>query len=271
MQPKKSLAALGLLLAACVVPDGARPSATFGVDVATQNNRRGVVLNERLVAQPSVSVALPAEQQGTLVARTWGNLDLSNSNGDAWVPDADRFGFSQLDWSLLYEQAIDDYLLTMGFITYNLPKGGMLAKSAATSEFMVEASTQLSDEYWALQPRIALHYDYDAIDGVYLRLGVAREFAIDEKLGADVDLHLGWMDDNQAYYTYGAMMQQYASSGFADLRITGRLTYAISDHIAAHGFASLSELVDGDFRDKLDEVGIDSAQMWIGAGVTWSY
>ncbi len=267
----RTLSPLPLLLTcvACVVPDGARPSATFGIDLATQNNRRGVVLNERLVAQPSVSVALPAEQDGTIVARTWGNIDLSNSNGDAWVPDADRFGFSQLDWSLLYEQVLGEHLLTMGFITYNLPKGGMLPQSAATSEFMIEGSTRI--EFWDLQPRLALHYDYDAVDGVYLRTGVAREFPIDDKLSGDVDLHLGWMDDNQAYYTYGGMMQSYGKSGLADLRLTGRLTYALGPHMSAHGFAAFSEVLTAKSRDNLDDVGIDSAQFWVGAGVTWSY
>lgn len=262
-----------LCSASCVVPDGARPSVTYGLDVATQNNRRGVVLNERLVAQPSVAVALPAEKEGTIVARTWGNMDLSNANGDAWVPKGDRFGFSQLDWSLLYEQLLGDYLLVMGLNTYSLPKGGMLIRGTGTSELMVEGSTKLSDEYWNLQPRLAVHWDYDEIDGMYFQAGVSRDFPIDEKLSGELDLALGWMDDNQAYYTYGGIMANNWSkkSGFADCSLTGRLNYSISEHIEAHGFLTFSDVVTGRFRDNLDDVGIDASQVYLGAGVTWSY
>jgi len=258
-----------LAASACVVPDNARPTATIALEAKSAYVHRGMIQNEKGVLQPSVVTTLPAKKDGTVVLRSWGNMDLSNDTGDAWLPDGHEFRFSQLDWDLLYEQVLGEWLLTMGIVSYNLPNGleFPFGERGATTELLVEGTTRLP-EYWDLKPSIALHYDYDEVDGAYIHGALAKDFELDEKSSVEVELGLGWSDDNQSEWNYA---QAPPSSGFADLTLEGRYAYRIDDHTRVKAMLGYSTVVDGDYSKWIEDIGIDDTILWIGTGVEWSY
>ena len=250
----------------CIVPDDARPRATFGLNAATESNFRGMVQNETGVLEPALTVSLPAEQEGTLVLRGAGTLDLANDTGDAWRPDGHGGRFSSLDWAFLYEQALDDSLLTFGVINYNLPNGleFQFGERGATTELLVEYMHDFS----GTQPGIQLSYDVDEVEGLYLKAFVGREFELDKDWSVRGDFSLGWMDGKQAAWNYA---QAPESSGLADARLSAEFAYRVDEHTTSKAFLAYSDVIDSDYRDWIDALGIETSRTWIGLGIEWSY
>lgn len=261
--------ALLLMSTACVVPEGAKPDAIFAVDVASKYVHRGMVQNDRGVMQPSAVVVLPTKKDGAIIARTWANMDLSNDTGDAWLPDGHAGKFSQIDFNLLYEQSFEEAVVTAGIVSYNLPNGleFPFGERGATTEFLVEGQWFLPEDAFSLVPFLELHYDFDEVDGLYVRGGVERAFEIDEKLSITADLGLAWMDGDQSQWNYA----QPGDSGLADLTLRARGEYKLDAHTSATGFIAYSRVMDSTFRDWFDVIGIDADQLYLGLGVRWAY
>lgn len=260
---------LFLMSTSCVVPDGATPDVNLRLDAASKYVHRGMVQNEEGVVQPSAVVVLPAKKDGALIFRSWANMDLSNDTGDAWLPDGHAGKFSQIDFNVLYEQSFDDAVVTAGIVSYNLPNGleFPFGERGATTEFLVEGRWQLSDKAYELVPFLALHYDFDEVDGLYVRGGVERVFEIDEKTNVTADFGLSWMDGDQAQWNYA----QPGDSGLADLTLRATAERVLDDHTTVTGFLAYSRVMDSTFRDWFDLIGIDPNQLYLGIGFRWSY
>ena len=269
--PRRLFVLLPLVsLAACVVPDGARPNANLGVDIASAYVFRGMIQNENGVIQPSGVIALPTKKDGTIIARTWANMDMSNDTGDAWLPDGHAGKFSQIDYNLLYEQRLDDATLTAGFINYNLPNGleFPFGERGATSEFLVEGSYQLPDSWLAIVPALAVHYDFDEVEGFYIRGSLGHEHEFNEKMLLATELGLAWMDGNQAFWHYAEPTDR---SGLADLTLRGTFEYGFDNHTTASAFLAYSTIVDSQYREWFDTIGLRPEQFYGGIGIRWSY
>lgn len=259
-----------LLAASCVVPENAVPNTTIGVDLASKYVHRGMVQSENGVLQTTGIIALPAKQDGTIIARVWANQDLSNDTGDAWMPDGHAGKFSQIDFNLLYEQRFDSATVTAGFVSYNLPNGleFPFGERGATSEFLVEGRYQLSKSFLSLIPLLAIHYDYDEVEGFYIEAGLGHEYRFNEKALLRTDFGLAWMDGDQAWWNYG---QADRSSGLADLTLRGAFEYTLQANTIASVFAAYSRVMDSAYRDWFDFIEIDPDQFYVGLGIRWEY
>ena len=254
------------LCSSCVVAEGTRPRVTYGLELASEDNHRGMVQNETGVLRPSLAVALPAKKEGNIVVIGDGSIDLANDTGDAWLPDGHGGRFSRLDWKLLYEQRLDNVLMTYGVVNYNLPNGleFPFGERGATTELLLETFVDID----GLQPGFALNYDVDEVDGLYVNAFVGKSFIFDEDWSLRTDLGLGWMDEKQAAWNYA---QAPKHSGLADLRLSGEARYRIDEHTSATALLAYSEVIDGEYRDWIDTLGIETTRLWLGLGIEWSY
>ncbi len=240
------------------------------MDVATKYVHRGMVQNEEGVLQSSLDTSLAARKDGRLIARAWGNLDLSNDTGDAWLPDGHGGRFSQIDFHFLYEQAFESAVLTMGLVSYNLPNGLEFpnGERGATAEVLLAYTAQLPPSLLKLEPTLEVHYDVDEVDGAYVRGSLARSFVLSEDWFADLAVGVAWMDENQAFWNYAQAPQ---TSGIADATLVGRVSYAVDRHTTVNFQAAYSDVVDSDFVDWFEVIGIEETQTWVSLGVSWSY
>lgn len=268
---QKLWAAAAVLLGstACVVPENTVPQLDASLDAASKFVHRGMVQNENGVVQPSVAVSLPAKSEGTIIARTWGNIDLSNDTGDAWLPDGHAGKVSQLDLNLLYVQALGDLTVTSGFNSYLLPNGleFPFGERGQTSEFMVESVYQLSEKWLSLAPFLSVHYDFDEVQGFYVRGGAQHELDIDEKTRLQTLLSVGWMDDEMVFWNYA----DPDNSGVADAKVRATVVHDLMPHVSLTGFAEYSTIVDPDLQDWFGLIGVDPDQLYAGVGVRWAY
>jgi hypothetical protein len=249
-----------------VIEDGARPNVAMDLRYESAEVHRGVLQADGGVFIPSTTISLPTKEDGTIVVNTEGSIELSDDNGSAWRPDGHSGRFSRLDWSALYEQRLEDALLTFGLISYNLPNGSEFAfgERGATTEFLVEAMTEVG----GVSPSLSANYDFDEAKGLYLQAAVGKDVELREGLQLGLEVSLGWMDEDQAFWQ---MAQEPPASGLADLRLTAELAYALDAHTSALLEVGYSEMVDDDFKTWMNFIGIDPRQGWVGAAVRWSY
>ncbi|MEM7517194.1 MAG: hypothetical protein AAF368_09760 [Planctomycetota bacterium] len=241
----------------------------MSADLASQFNFRGMPNNERGVLQASTDVVLPTKvETGALAFKAWANIDLSNSTGDAWFPDGHAGEPSQIDLHASYSETYRGFDVAFGLVSYALqnPDDFVLAPSGErgeTKEFFASASREIA---YDLVPSLTLHWDFDEAEGIYLNAALFRQFPINEKFVADANLSVGWSDENQSDWTYGL-----EESGIADVRLRGGLSYFLDRHTTLRSTLNFSTVVDSDLDDWFDLIGVDSDNLWLTLGATWSY
>jgi len=264
-----------LLMASCVVAPESSPRARFDLAALSQYNHRGVPEVDTGVVQGSSVVTLPTKDGGGLSIGAWGNVNVRDDTGDAWFPDGAAGDFSEVRFFGRYSRKFGEVDTTFALTNYTLTQGSEFVLGpaqgvrGATNE--VSATVSRSELFAGITPRLEVHYDYDEVEDFYLRAGLARSFAINEKLTLDLDLHLGYSGADQAEWTIGV-----AESGLSDLGLDARLAYPLASNITLSLFMGASTLVDSAFRDWFEvltdsDLPIDADNVWAGIGATWTY
>lgn len=248
----------------CIVAKDARPELDVGVDVASQYNFRGMPMNTTGVLQPSLNAALPAKGGAYLDFTAWANMDLQNDTGDAWLPDGHEGTFSEIDLSFAYSNQFDWGDLGTGYHSYNWPNGTEFpfGERGATGEVFLSYGKEVVGVY----PQIMVRYDVREVDDFYIWGGVSDGWNLRQDLVFDLALRLAWAGSSMAEWLYGL-----AQGGLADLRVSGVVSYAFSEHIVLRGEIAGSTMVDGTMRDWFDTIGIDPTNAWVSVGAVWSY
>lgn len=260
-----------ILSSSCIVPADAQPDVSIGVDLANKRVHRGMVQTDDYALTTSAEIVIPAKQKGRIVLSTIANMDLTNDTGDAWLPNGHAGKFSQIDYNVLYEQQLGERaLITGGFINYNLPNGleFPLGERGATSEFMLAGTYSLPEDFFSLQPSLAMHYDFDEVEGFYFVMGLGHSHDVSEVTTLRSSFGLGWMDGDQTFWNYG---QPSRSSGLADATLRVDVDHEIQQGTILTGFLAYSRIVDSELREWFDVINIDPTQLAIGAGVRWLF
>lgn len=264
-------------LSACLVAPESSPKVEFRVEAATQYNQRGTPNVKTPVVQPEGTVTLPTKDGGSLSLGAWWNLNLKDDTGHAWYPDGHGQDFTDVELRLRYGRTFGAATdVTFGLTNYTLADGSEFVNTPAQgvrgSTNEVSLTVAQREIALGITPRVEIHYDYDEIDGYYLRAGATRGFVLDEKLRLDLELHLGYSDEKHSFWMYGI-----DEAGFADLGAEVRLGYQIDAATNVSLFVAGSSLVDKDLRDWFDGVLTDSGlpiasdNLWGGIGVSWNF
>ncbi|MEM7263213.1 MAG: hypothetical protein AAF488_14580 [Planctomycetota bacterium] len=252
-----------LSLSGCILPEEVTPLVGSSFAVATQYNHRGMVQNEKGVAQGSLRVDVPVRGDGNLRIETWANMDLGNDTGDAWMPNGHGGKVTEVDLMAAYSRRIGAIGATLGVVSYILPNGLEFpnGERGTTTEWFLS----IVGEILGVTTEAELHYDWDEVDGYYAKVGARKGFKR-EKLGAEIGAHLSYSDDDHSDWTYGL-----SESGFADVRATGKVTYDFDDRTTFYGELGLSTIIDSELRDWFDLIGIEENNVWLELGVNWRF
>ena len=145
-------------------------------DIFSKYVWRGQNLVDDWVLQPGANVSYKG-----LTASFWGNLDLTDENGD-------QGEFSEIDWTLDYSgqvPGVDVLSYSLGFINYDFPASG---------------ADDTWEIYWGFgldvmaSPSVTVYHDVDEVDGTYVSFGIGHSFESLNELGLGVDLSasIGW-------------------------------------------------------------------------------
>jgi hypothetical protein len=213
---------------------------------------RGQNLSDDPVFQPRVS----ANYKG-LAASIWGNIDLTNINGNSG-------DFSELNYSLDYLAAVpgsEGLGYSIGVIYYDFP------------------GTDLPDTrevYWGLSldlplsPSITVYHDVDEAEGSYISLGLAHsiekvgELSSDLPVGMEMGAGLGWGSGPYNKYYWGtdqSKMQDLFFSVSFRVEVTGWTVSPSLNYVT---------LLSDDIRHT-DVYGTDSDCFFAGVSISKSF
>lgn len=260
-----AVAGLCLALSGCIFKPDSPPLVDARVWYASQYNHRGQVMNDRGVAQADLNLNLETRDGGEIDIYGFANVDLSNSTGDAWMPDGHAGKVTETDIKASYSRTLGPVDAGAGLLTY-VPANGEsfpFGRRGTTTEMFGTVSGTIP---LGIEPRFEAHYDFDEGDGWYLRAGLGRTFAILEKLSVGLDATAGWTSKNQSKWDYGIDEQ-----GFSDVRGTLEVRYEWDPQFDTFVGVHFSTIIDDDIRDWFDQVGIEQDNLWVTAGLGWHY
>ena len=210
---------------------------------------RGQNLNDDPVFQTAASVSY-----GGLSAGIWGNMDLTNINGNTG-------DFSEIDYSLDYSAAMPGFEgigYSLGAIYYDFPG----TATPATAELYGALNFDLP-----LSPSVTLYHDVDEADGIYVSFAAGHTMEKIAALGSDIGVgmqigaSLGWGSASYNRY-YWATPQ----SKLNDLVLSVSFPIQIAGWTSAPSVYYVT-LVSDDIRDS-DMYGTDSDFFLVGIGIS---
>jgi len=269
---------LGLCLlpsVACLAPADGPRLYDANVQYATQYNHRGMVMNEIGVLQGDATITIPTKDEGSLRLFVFGNIDLSNDTGDAWMPNGHAWELTELDLLASYSRSIGgSKVLSAGIISYALFNGSDYALGPAVSAALTprgetkELFVRLDGEIAQFRPYVALHLDVDEHNGWYVDGGARREWQLDEKLFFNVEGIVGLNDDKHALWTYG--VPNGDGGGLADLRLVTSLEHDLSETTTLFGRIGYSTILGSEIADWFDVIEVETENTWLVLGAGWS-
>jgi hypothetical protein len=209
---------------------------------------RGQNLSDDPVFQPGIGITW-----GKFTAGFWGNMDLTNINGNSG-------DFSELDYSLDFSDdfpGIDWLSYSVGVIYYDFP---------GTS---VPDTTEV---YWGLgfdvlsNPTITVYHDVDEADGTYVNLGFSHSFDEIAKIGnmpvgMELGAGLGWGSSKYDRYYWGvsgSKMQDLSFSVAFPVEVIGWTVTPSLNYVT---------LLSGTIRDT-DAYSTDSDYFFAGVSIS---
>jgi opacity protein-like surface antigen len=201
--------------------------ATVGVDVNSAYVWRGITFNDGFVIQPSIDVT-----EGGFGLNVWGNID-----GDDYDDTLDSGEFSEVDITLSYGFDLEPVGVTVGYIEYLFPAGGL-----GTRELFLSLGM---DIVGALSGGLDIYYDFDEVETFYMNLSLAYSASLNEKTSLDLGAGIGYAGDE--YCADG-------DSGLYDYILSAGLSYAVSDSLSLGAAINYADSVD---EDKLPDQDAD--------------
>jgi len=187
-----------------------------------------------------------------LTVAIWGNLELTNINGNSG-------DFTELDYSLDYLGQLTKLLgYSVGVIYYDFPG----TKTKDTTEL-----------YWGLNldaplsPSVTVYHDIDEAEGSYVSLGFAHaieqigEIAPGTPVGLELSASIGWGSRSYDKYYWGT-----AQSKLNDLTASAAFPIELAGWTVTPGVHYVTLLSD-DLRDT-DAYGTASDHFFVGIGLS---
>lgn len=244
-----ALAAGTMLLGTVGADEKALPfDVELGADLFSHYVWRGMVLTDDPVIQPSLTISKETAA-GTFGFNVWGSFDLTDINEG----NGSDFRLQEIDYTLSYAKSLTEWIdFEAGVIYYRFP--------GTTYDSTWEGYASLSFPAVSLfTPSITAYYDFDEVEGWYIKAAIEREFAITEAVTLGLSASLGFADAD-----YNAAYFDVDESAFTDLNFGAALSYQVTENFSVGASAGYMILVDSDIRDEVSDK--DKFYMGVSAG-----
>ncbi|HVS13476.1 MAG TPA: TorF family putative porin [Thermoanaerobaculia bacterium] len=217
------------------------PAITVDYDVALASAYvwRGVTFTDGAVFQPSIT----ASHASGFSLNVWGNLDVDDVNGLAG-------DFQEVDVTLSYGFGGDTVSVEVGLIDYLFPN----AVGPETHEVYLSVGFDV-----ALQPSVAVYYDFDVIEGAYATVGIEHGAGLGGGWSWSVALLAGLASEEFAAFVAGG-----ADGG----PFNGNVTFTVSRDLGRGSFGAFVAYSDSLDDDVLPDQAVD---LYGGVSFAWSF
>jgi uncharacterized protein (TIGR02001 family) len=262
-----------LVVAGLVATAAPVTAQTVGADLSVFSSYvwRGLSLTNKPVAQPDIYVTIPAGQ-ASITLGGWANIDLGKyddpSNDISESGGSSAFNFAEFDpWAEVSFPVGAKTTLTAGTTAYIYPNNAGLTSDFNTVEVYAKAAFAVP-----LNPKLAVWYDVDKVDGAYFEASVSHSVPLGEKnsltLGALAGFSAGQGSNPDANGVPQAEFFNFVDDGFAhaDFSVGLPLTagvFSITPVMHVH-FCS-------DENTKITSpTSTSDAKLWGGVTISWS-
>jgi hypothetical protein len=251
------------LCASCVFDSDRRPLVDASVTARSAYVFRGQTFTERPVVHVDSAMQLPAKGEGTVTVAGFGNLELSDSIGEAWGAEGHRGELTQMDLWVGYSKRIGATEVTLGARHYSWPTGEAFrfAPFPSTSE----VALRVGGEVAGLGAALTAHWDIDAAGSLYARADLSRSVALSERTTLEVAAWLGWSDAEHSDWLY-----RTRKNALADVGVSVDVRYDLDDVTSARVGVLGSTIVDDALRDWFAP-RIDADVVVASLGVAWAF
>lgn len=209
---------------------------------------RGQIINDNMVAQPSVTAA-----KGPFSLNVWGNWNaVTRHDGD---------DDTEIDYTAAYTLpfSTEDVTLDAGLICYTFPGSGNEVKT--TEEVFLKSTFNNI----LLTPVASVYYDIDEVNGWYGNLAVSQPVEISDAMSAEIGGSVGYgtRTYNKAYFG-----DNNGSGAVNDYNVYVSTEYALTEKLSLGALLQYTRLDNGVGHDALAN-GANNDILW--GGVTLSY
>lgn len=266
LRPKLLGAAAVLAVVASASARTARAQATVGADLGLFSGYvwRGVSLTNRPVGQPNVYVAFPAGNASVTVGG-WANVDLGrydDADDFSQSGGVSSFNLSEFDPWAEVSVPIGQATMTGGVVGYLFPNDFGATDDFNTWEVYGKVGLAVP-----LNPKLAVYYDFDKVNGAYIEGSVGHSLPLGSSLSLNLGA-LGGLSAGQAEADAPDELNNFSENGFTHLDLSAGVPFPV-------GIFSITPvihfLVNGDEFTKLTAPEDESdVKLWGGLTISWS-
>ncbi len=219
-------------------------SGSASVDILSNYVWRGQKLSNSWVVQPSVGIGY-----GGFSANIWSNYD-----SDASIDEGDGHGeFTETDFTLSYEYAIDKLSLGAGYIYYALDGAN------DTQEFFVSAGYDV-----LLSPSLTVYYDYDEGNGAFIVAGIGHSFGMMKDISLDIGATAGFNIEDKVM---GLDSKGEEFTDFYNGELSAALSIPVTKAISVTPKIAYSFPLSNDAEDAISSVSNDGDDSVLYGGI----
>ena len=247
---------IGILLSAQISEGQSEVTVDAEVSIYSAYVWRGQVINDELVAQPSLTAS-----KGGFSFNAWGNFDLTDNIETTSSTDTEG-EFSEIDLTLSYALPLDgDVSVEVGYIEYIFPKQGdseqaTVVEDTDTREVYVSAGLDVP-----LAPTLSANWDVDEADGgLYLTLGLSHSVdLVEESLSAELGFSISYATEDYNEFYFGVNDDEWN-----DGNISLSTTYSANESCSITGLIQYSWLIDSTIERAAKATYFDDNELWGG-------
>lgn len=213
---------------------------------------RGQVLNNGMVAQPSLTVA-----KGPLSFSVWANYNADGKQGNS---DTD---FTEYDFTLAYRLPegliMDGVDLDVGIIKYEY--AGSWKDADNTEEIFAVATFNNI----ILTPVFSVYYDINEANGWYGNFALSQGVEISEAMTAEIGTSIGYGTRNYNNTYFGA---DNGSGAVNDYNVYASASYVLTEQLSLGALLQYTYL-DGGVQN--DAAGLKDDLVWGGLNLSYKF
>jgi len=223
---------------------------------------RGQVINDQPVAQPFLNIS-----KNGVSLNVWGNYNLTDRI-------TKQFDFNEIDLTLQYLLPIKVVEISFGIVEYTYPNKTFMdiktPEGTETCETTMketrEVFTQIKYPNSFVVPSLAVNYDFDEANGLYVLAGLSKDVELINKLILTPSVSTGCGNAKfNEYYFYNK--KSAFNNGSADVV----LKYNINDNWYTSARLSYTWLWDDGIRDSAKQIYFDDNLLYGGVTVGYAF
>jgi hypothetical protein len=231
-------------------------TASVAVPILSAYVWRGIIVTDKLVAQPNVTIS-----KFGFSFNTWTNYNFTDAYSEETKDE-----FSEVDLTLSYSRAIGKVTVGAIYAEYLYPHQAFIGEDGIAAAVHGTREVQLSAGIPGihLAPSLTFVRDVDEVDGFYASIALSQNLTLTDKIAPVIGFSTGVGDKD-----YNAVYFGTNKAKLIDGNASVNLPFTLTDSVSLTAQIQYTWLWDSDIRNQAGALYKDDSALW--GGVTLNY